>query len=211
MQQEHARRNGSTVVGFGVGAPSPAEVARDSIRVRLDRPPWLRGVGIALAADGTDVVLIYVQRHEHLLIARAIVGDQAYGVPVHYEAVGDIRAGNARDDFGVGARWSPDWRTPGAKLAAMERLVAEGRGDEFVEGGGCTEPGGGIVPTQRTAREMAKLLRGRRDSGLGAEDPKEPERHSPWKEAIIMSVAGAVTGWVLDEIAHRTFLKRRRR
>ncbi len=126
-------------------------------------------------------------------------------------------------DVGVGAHWSPGWREPGMKLAAMERLIAEGRGDELVEGGGCTEPGGGIVPTQRTAREMAALLRGRQAARLGAESPAQaaglgaespavvPDRHSPWKEAIIMSVAGAVTGWILDEIAHRTFLKKRRR
>ena len=64
----------------------------------------------------------------------------------------------------------------------------------------------------RTAREMADLLRRRASAGLGDQAaPAAPEHHSPWKEAIIMSVAGAVTGWVLDEIAHRTFLKRRRR
>jgi hypothetical protein len=121
------------------------------------------------------------------------------------------RHGRPVAGFGLGALWSPTWREPGAKLAAMERLIAAGRGDELVEGGGCTEPGGGIAATQRTVREMAALLRGRRDAGLGAEAPKEPERYSPWKEAVIMSVAGAVTGWILDEIAHRTFLKKRRR
>lgn len=46
-----------------------------------------------------------------------------------------------------------------AKLAAMEDLIAQGRGDAVVLGGGCTEPGGGIVSTSRTAREMAALLR----------------------------------------------------
>jgi hypothetical protein len=121
------------------------------------------------------------------------------------------RNGRSVAGFGVGAHWSPNWREPGAKLAAMERLVAEGRGDELVEGGGCTEPGGGILPTQSTAREMAELLRRRANAGLGAEAPKEPEYRSPWKEAVIMSVAGAITGWILDEVAHRTFLKKRRR
>lgn len=46
-----------------------------------------------------------------------------------------------------------------AKLAAMEDLIAQGRGDALVLGGGCSEPGGGIVSTSRTAREMAVLLR----------------------------------------------------
>lgn len=51
-----------------------------------------------------------------------------------------------------------------AKLAAMEQLVAQGRGGALVQGGGCTEPGGGIVPTTRTAHEMAALLRRLLDS-----------------------------------------------
>lgn len=135
-------------------------------------------------------------------------------------------------DVGVGAHWSPGWREPGMKLAAMERLIAEGRGDELVEGGGCTEPGGGIVPTQRTAREMAALLRGQmrsreqaglrdasdqaafRDApdqvGLGHLDSPAPPHPSPWKYALVMSVVGTATGWVLEEIARRTFRKKRR-
>ncbi len=46
-----------------------------------------------------------------------------------------------------------------AKLALMDSLVAQGRGDTVVPGGGCTEPGGGIVPTTHTARDMAAMLR----------------------------------------------------
>ena len=110
---------------------------------------------------------------------------------------------------------STEWVTTRNRLADMDRLIATGRGNELVDGGGCTEPGGGIVPTQRTALEMAALLRDRMGAGLGDQEAPSPaavpDRHSPWKEAIIMSVAGAVTGWVLDEIAHRTFLKKRRR
>lgn len=45
------------------------------------------------------------------------------------------------------------------KLAAMERLIAQGNGDALVAGGGCSDPGGGIVPVQRTARETAVLMR----------------------------------------------------
>ena len=116
-------------------------------------------------------------------------------------------------DVGVGALWSPGWREPGAKLAAMERLIAEGRGDTLVEGGGCTEPGGGIVPTERTVREMAALLRGRVSAGLGAEAPASPaaaREPSPWKYAIVTTVVGAVTGFVVEEIV-QTFRKKRRR
>jgi len=135
------------------------------------------------------------------------------------------RNGHSVAGFGVGALWSPGWRAPGAKLAAMERLVAAGRGDELVEDGDCAEPGGGIAPTQRTAREMLALLRGqemaaitdpppvllgRAGAGLGHPDPS-PVHHWPWRDAVVMSVAGAVTGWVLDEVAHRLFRWKRRR
>lgn len=201
MQGFAVHRNGRPVVGFALGAPSEAEAALHSIRVRLDRPPWGRGVGITSAPGGGDAILIKVQRLEHVPIARMIVGDRVNGVPVRYEAVGDVET---QGSLGVGAHWSPTWVDARAKLAAMDQLIAAGRGDELVEGGGCAEPGGGIVPTQRTARAMAALLRGQAAAGLGAEAPKDPpkehERHSPWKEAVVMSVAGAVTGWVLDEI-----------
>lgn len=46
-----------------------------------------------------------------------------------------------------------------AKLARAESLVALGRGDALLDGGGCTDPGGGIFPVQRTARETAELMR----------------------------------------------------
>ena len=114
--------------------------------------------------------------------------------------------------FGLGSMSSTEWVATRNRLVDMDRLIATGRGDERVDGGGCTEPGGGIAPTRRTALEMASLLRDQMGAGLGDQEaPAAPEHHSPWKEAIVMSVAGAVTGWVLDEIAHRTFLKRRRR
>jgi hypothetical protein len=211
--QEHVVRNGQPVAGFGVGAPSPAEAALHSIRVRLDRPPWGRGVSLTTAVDGSDAVLVAVDRPEHVPIARAIVGDRVNGVPVRYEVVGDFYAGTAPDDFGVGAHWSPTWRDRGVKLAAMDRLIAAGRGDELVEGGGCTEPGGGIVPTQRTARAMAALLRKQMEAGLGhPEVPAAAPPHSfPWRYALAMSLVSTATGWVLEEIARRTFRKKARR
>ena len=106
------------------------------------------------------------------------------------------------------------------KLQDTDALIATGRGDTLVDGGGCAEPGGGIVPTQRTAIEMAALLRERMSAGLGdaavglghldapMPTPTPPPHPSPWKYAVVMSVASAVTGWVLEEIARRTFRKR---
>lgn len=55
-----------------------------------------------------------------------------------------------------------------AKLAAMDDLVAQGRGQALIEGGGCTEPGGGIVATQQTAYGMAALLRQQIAQSCGA-------------------------------------------
>ena len=210
MQGYAVRRNGRPVAGFSLGAPTDAEAALHSIRVRLDRPPWLRGIGITNSPDGDDVILILVRRPEHVPVARIIVGDQVNTVPVLYEAVGDfeLQAG-----VSGGALWDPAWREPGAKLAAMDALVAAGRGDALVEGGGCTEPGGGIVATQRTAREMAALLRGRAGAGLGADptvDPPEPAHMPAWKEALIASTVGAAVGWLLEELAWHAYKKKRR-
>jgi len=56
----------------------------------------------------------------------------------------------------------------------MDALVAQGRGNTLVSGGGCTEPGGGIVPTTHTAREMAAMLRqqvARCGAGMLAQQP----------------------------------------
>lgn len=58
-----------------------------------------------------------------------------------------------------------------AKLAAMDDLVAQGRGLAVIEGGGCSEPGGGIVATQRTALDTAALLRQQVAQSCGAAPP----------------------------------------
>jgi hypothetical protein len=57
---------------------------------------------------------------------------------------------------GPAAAWREQART---KIAAMDALIAQGQGDTLVPGGGCTEPGGGIVPTTHTARDTAAILR----------------------------------------------------
>ena len=77
--------------------------------------------------------------------------------------------------FGQGTPYAPtrpSWTAQAqAKLAAMEQFIAQGKGDTLVDGGGCTEPGGGIVPTRRTARETAALMRrllGQESTGASA-------------------------------------------
>jgi hypothetical protein len=122
--------------------------------------------------------------------------------------------------FGLGSMPQSEWVATRNKLQDMDQLIATGQGDKLVEGGGCTEPGGGIVPTQRTAIEMAALLRERMSTGLGdaglghLDASAEPPTHaapSPWKYAVVMSLVSAATGWVLEEIAHRTFRRKKKR
>lgn len=119
--------------------------------------------------------------------------------------------------FGLGSMPQAAWIATRDKLQDMDRLIATGRGSELVDGGGCTEPGGGIVPTQRTAIEMAALLRQQMSAGLGDPepahlgDPGSPLAHpSPWKYGLVMSLVSVATGWVLEEIARRTFRRKRR-
>ncbi|HEY6357726.1 MAG TPA: hypothetical protein VIX35_05755 [Vicinamibacterales bacterium] len=111
-----------------------------------------------------------------------------------------------------------EWVALRDKLQDMNQLIASGRGHELVNGGGCTEPGGGIVPIEHTALEMATILRAQMNAGLGdaglghldapAASPPHP---SPWKYALVMSLVSTATGWILEEIAHRTFRKRKSR
>ena len=136
------------------------------------------------------------------------------------------RNGRPVAGFGLGSMPLSAWVATRDKLQDMDRLIASGRGDEWVDGGGCTEPGGGIAPTQRTAFEMAALLRRRMEAGLGRDAPgvgrdatgvghldapAPPPHPSPWKYALVMSLVSTATGWALEEIARRTFRKRKER
>ncbi len=79
-------------------AKGHARRAKDQIRQLLNRPPWLRGVGLTYVRDtqapagtpGQYAVQIMVQQQEHVPMARAVVGDVFWDVPVLYEAVGDF-------------------------------------------------------------------------------------------------------------------------
>jgi len=67
-----------------------ARQVRDEIRRRLDRPPWIRGIGLGYTPRGYNVGIM-VQKPRHISIARGIVGgDELWGVPIVYEAVGDF-------------------------------------------------------------------------------------------------------------------------
>lgn len=115
------------------------------------------------------------------------------------------RNGRPVAGFGLGIART-EWVTLRDKLQDMDHLVATGRGGELVDG--------------RTALATTVLLRQQMAAGLGnagvghLEAPPAaapaPANPSPWKYAVVMSVASAVTGWVLEEIARRTFRKKRR-
>jgi hypothetical protein len=86
-----------------------ARLAQRAILGVLDRPSWARGVGITcagpwLGAEGwggvepgdplpcTHAVAVNVRDDEDVELARSLVGDNVYGVPVVFQAVGDIVA-----------------------------------------------------------------------------------------------------------------------
>ncbi len=76
-----------------------------------------------------------------------------------------------------------------AKIAAMDTLIAQGRGDELVPGGGCTEPGGGIIPTMNTARDTAAMLRAQlalhnQYAHAGSDTPPEPPNLQPLARSL---------------------------
>lgn len=122
--QEAIHRNGRSVAGFGLGTPSAAEAALHSIRVRLDQPPWLRGVGVTTATDGSDAVLIQVQHPSHVPMAQMIVGDRVNGVPVLYEG------GQTDTGLGLGhldAPMAPSHPSPW-KYAVVMSLVSAATG-----------------------------------------------------------------------------------
>lgn len=87
----------------GDWATARARYAKGVVRDILNRPSWGRGVGIGCAAMLGEVwirrtsqcipaVYIMVQRPEHIALARGLVGQSVYGVPVVIEAVGDLVA-----------------------------------------------------------------------------------------------------------------------
>lgn len=85
-------------------AKAYARQVKIQVRRLLNRPPWGRGIGLTYvrdtrapaAAPGQYAILVQVQRQKHVAMARAILGgNEVLGVPVIYEAVGDIYAAPA--------------------------------------------------------------------------------------------------------------------
>jgi hypothetical protein len=53
---------------------------------------------------------------------------------------------------------------------------------------------------------------GSRRLRAGVGDPYPPAaHHAPWKDALVTTVVTVATGWALEEIARRTFRKKRSR
>jgi hypothetical protein len=108
------------------------------------------------------------------------------------------RNGHQVVGFGLGGMPMLAWHETRNKLVDMDRLIATGHGDSIIDG--------------HTALATAALLREQMSAGLGDPAPQaEPAQPSPWKYALVTSLVGAATGWALDEIARRTFRKKRGR
>ena len=102
----------------------------------------------------------------------------------------------------------------------MERIVPT-YGGYWVYGRGCTEPGGGIIPSwgfvpSRSRVEMRR--NGHPVIGFGhVGELSTPDEHktnpsiktsTPWIEVVASSVVGVVTGWVLEEAVRHMRRKR---
>jgi hypothetical protein len=170
------------------GRPN-VELARDEVRRRLNRPSWGRGVGLTLLhhPNGApyDAVLVQVQRPEHVALARQLVGaqtDQLYGIPIVYEAVGDIVA------------------------APAGPTAVPGEPGRYVWQDGRTEPS----PRELAAvlRNGSPIGFGQGETVVA---PVAAASASPWPFVLATSMVGAATSWVIEEIAQSFRGKRRSR
>jgi hypothetical protein len=66
--------------------------AKATLRAKLGRPAWLRGIGVGLH-DGSPCIQVNVAELSEEV--RAAIPEEVEGVPVRVVAVGDISAGTA--------------------------------------------------------------------------------------------------------------------
>lgn len=64
-----------------------ARKAKDSLREKLQRPAWLRGVGVGVDVRGSYCVKVLVEKMSDAVSA---LPREVEGVPVEVEVVGDI-------------------------------------------------------------------------------------------------------------------------
>ena len=86
-------------------------------------------------------------------------------------------------------------------------------GGYWVWGRGCTEPGGGIVPSWGFVSSddpslIARSTGRNRVVGFGQEEILAPAvvaavSPSPWQVALVTTMLGAATGWVIEEVARK--------
>ncbi len=62
--------------------------AKEALKVKLNRAPWLRGIGIGKSSAGSYVVRVLVQQLSHEV--REALPPEIEGVPVEVDVVGDI-------------------------------------------------------------------------------------------------------------------------
>jgi len=66
-----------------------ARIAKTALRAHLNRPPWLRGVGISLDDRGSHVIRVMVAAMNDDV--RRTVPESFGGVPIVIDVVGNIR------------------------------------------------------------------------------------------------------------------------
>ena len=68
-----------------------ARGVKDEVRRRLNRAAWIRGIGLGYDDRAATTSGCRLPKPRHVAIARGLVGgDELWGVPVVYEAVGDF-------------------------------------------------------------------------------------------------------------------------
>jgi len=120
-----------------------AQKAKNALRMRLSRPPWLRGVGIGIDSNGSHLVHVMVSEMNDCV--RKSLPSEIDGVPVEVNVTGDFYP---------------------AIMHGGRSLVGFGQSEEL------------SIPAVAAAMPP-----------------------SPWKVAIVTSVLGAATGWLIQEVA----------
>lgn len=82
-------RVGEGAILYGMADVAAVRLAKESLKLQLGDPAWLRGIGIG-GESGNYCVKVNVDKLTHEV--RASIPTQVRGVPVLIEAVGEIRA-----------------------------------------------------------------------------------------------------------------------
>jgi hypothetical protein len=83
VARRYIRNQAASMIGL-----EQARKAKDALRVRLNRPQWLRGVGIGIDDAGSHLVRVMVAQMTDEV--RQALPAQIEGVPVEVDVTGEI-------------------------------------------------------------------------------------------------------------------------